>query len=272
MHRIIKFLVVLCFFSLPSQYSFSQSDTSPENDKIEVMVLGTFHFDNPNRDVIKTNGIDVLEDNYQQEIASVVDNLSDFEPTKVAVEVRPDRFPKVDSSYQAYLEGNHKLSRSELQQLGFRLGKQFGHKTLYGIDQDGKFPFEEVLNYAKEHNSDFVDYFNEVQQKIPQQRDSLYKHETIGGMLRFQNEKQNLSEQRNYYAQTAEVAADSTFEGAKLVAEWHKRNIKIFGRLSKIAEPGDRVIVIFGSGHAPLIRYFVESSADMELISPLDYL
>ena len=55
-------------------------------------------------------------------------------------------------------------------------------------------------------------------------------------------------------------------------SKWHKRNIRIFANLARIAEPGDRIIVIFGSGHSPLLRYFVESHAQMKLVEPNDYL
>ncbi|MDZ7690172.1 MAG: DUF5694 domain-containing protein [Balneolaceae bacterium] len=107
---------------------------------------------------------------------------------------------------------------------------------------------------------------------IKRSHDSLYSNSTIREILRSNNQEEYLGRQRNYYAQTAAVGADTTWVGSNLVTEWHRRNIRIFGHLAKITNPDDRVIVIFGSGHAPLLRYFVESSQDMELIDPLDYL
>ena len=78
--------------------------------------------------------------------------------------------------------------------------------------------------------------------------------------------------QRGFYARTAAIGNDSTDVEANLVAHWHRRNIEIFSELARKAESGDRIIVIFGAGHAPLLRYFVKNSPRMEFVDPLDYL
>lgn len=264
-------LVMLILWAAPHDH-YAQEGEDRENQPIEVMILGSAHFGNPGQDVINVDFPDVFKPKYQQQIGRIVDSLSVFSPTKIAVEVRPDYEPKFDSLYKAYLNGSHDLSRNERQQLGFRLAKRFSHEQLYSIDHEGKFPFGEVIKYAKEHEPDFVEYFESVRQQIKSREDSLYSEATLREILRELNSSSSLGTQRNYYAQTAPVGADTTWVGADLVAKWHHRNIKIFGHLSKIAEAGDRIVVIFGAGHAPLLRYFVESDADMKLIEPNDYL
>ncbi|MDZ7690173.1 MAG: DUF5694 domain-containing protein [Balneolaceae bacterium] len=144
------------------QKVFAQNGTTPPDEKAEVMILGTSHFDNPGQDVINVTFPDVLKPKYQRQIARVIDSLSTFEPTKVAIEARESFEADVDSMYQRYRKGNHELTRNERQQLGFRLGKRFNHSQLYAIDHDGKFPFREVLAYAKKHNTEFVEYFKKT--------------------------------------------------------------------------------------------------------------
>ena len=46
--------------------------------------------------------------------------------------------------------------------------------------------------------------------------------------------------------------------GADLNAAWYLRNAKIFAKLTQIAQPGDRVLVVFGAGHAFWLRHFAE--------------
>jgi Family of unknown function (DUF5694) len=48
--------------------------------------------------------------------------------------------------------------------------------------------------------------------------------------------------------------------GADLNAAWYHRNAKIFAKLTQIARPGDRVLVVFGSGHAFWLRHFAVPS------------
>ncbi|MDZ7721071.1 MAG: DUF5694 domain-containing protein [Balneolaceae bacterium] len=241
-------------------------------EEIEVMILGTSHFGNPGQDVINIKFPDVLEPKYQAQIDQVIDSLSEFQPTKIALEARPDYKPEIDSMYSAYLAGNHSLSRNERQQLGFRLAGEFNHDQVYSIDHDGDFPFQTVLDFAKEHQPEFVDQFQKLSEYVENRNQELVSSNTIPEILRKKNSPEYLAVQRHFYALTASVGNDTTFVGADLVSEWHERNIKIFSSLSQITKPGDRIIVIFGSGHAPLLRYFVESDLQMKLVEPNDYL
>lgn len=241
-------------------------------EKAEVMILGTSHFGNPGQDVINTTFPDVKQPRYQRQILAVVDSLLAFRPTKVALEARPDYRAALDSMYRAWREDTHELTRNERQQLGFRIAGEREHDRLYGIDYEGEFPFKKVVAYAKQHEPDFLRYFEKVRDRIESVDDTLYANATIREILRYKNSSENLAWQRDYYARTASVGDDSSWVGVDLVTEWHRRNIQIFAKLARITEPGDRVIVIFGSGHAPLLRYFVESSRRMELVDPLDYL
>ena len=251
----------------------SNAQNLPETgEKARVMIIGTTHFGNPGQDVINTKFPDVLKPKYQRQIEDVIDSLAEFAPTKIGLEARPDYKAEFDSMYQAYMAGTHQLTRNERQQLGFRLAKRFDHPQVYSIDHDGEFPFEEVLQHAKKHDSGFMKFFKETREYIETKHTSVNNTRTIRGILRYHNGSENLAMQRDFYARTAAVGNDTTWPGVDLVSKWHRRNIKIFGHLARITEPGDRVVVIFGSGHAPLLRYFVKSSRSMELVDPLDYL
>ncbi len=264
--------VILLFSNLLARQSTLAQVPVDHQEEIEVMILGTSHFGNPGQDVINIKFPDVLQPKYQDQINKVIKNLSEFQPTKIALEATPDYKAKIDSMYNAYLEGTHSLSRNERQQLGFRLAGEFNHEQVYSIDHDGEFPFQSVLDFAKEHQPEFVEQFQKLSKYVENRNQSLVSNSTIREILQKKNSPEYLAVQRHFYAETASVGNDKTFVGAKLVSEWHERNIKIFSSLSQIAEPGDRIIVIFGSGHAPLLRYFVESDLQMKLVEPNDYL
>ena len=265
------FASILAFTLLTAHHTYAQPFLDNQ-EKIEVMILGTMHFGNPGQDVINFQFPDVLQPEYQAQIESVTENLGRFQPTKIALEARPNYKPALDSMYAAYLNGTHSLTRNERQQLGFRLAKQFGHQQVYSIDHDGEFPFQAVLEFAEDHQPGFIEEFQEIREYVETTRNELIQHSTISEILRENNSAEDGALQRHFYAMTAAVGNDTTFVGTNLVTKWHERNIKIFATLSQIAEPGDRIIVIFGSGHAPLLRYFVESDLRMELVNPLDYL
>lgn len=57
-----------------------------------------------------------------------------------------------------------------------------------------------------------------------------------------------------------------------MVAQYHKRNLRIFANIEAVAEAGDRVLVIFGAEHMPYLRPLVEASPQMKFVTPLRYL
>ena len=70
----------------------------------------------------------------------------------------------------------------------------------------------------------------------------------------------------------APIAQDDNYAGADMVGTWYTRNIRIFANLNRIAEAGDRIFVVYGQGHIPILRDLVESSPLFCLVDPLPYL
>ena len=60
--------------------------------------------------------------------------------------------------------------------------------------------------------------------------------------------------------------------GADLNAMWYLRNAKIFGKLMQVAKPGDRVLVVYGSGHSYWLRHFASEVPGYRNVDPLPYL
>jgi hypothetical protein len=69
-----------------------------------------------------------------------------------------------------------------------------------------------------------------------------------------------------------EVGADSPFVGLEPTAKLYRRNLRIFANLTRIAEPGDRILIIYGASHAHFFRDFIASHPRMTVVDPLDYL
>ena len=61
--------------------------------------------------------------------------------------------------------------------------------------------------------------------------------------------------------------------GARLAADWYRRNLFMFSHVADLArQPGDRILVLVGAGHRPLLRQFITESPDLEYVDPLPYL
>src|ERR1700722_19370339 len=139
MRRIFLILVV---------FSMSLTSRAQLSARPEILVLGTYHMSNPGRDLHNMQADNVLSPKRQQEIAQLIELLKKFQPTKIAIEAEFGS-QRVGREYSDYLAGKYTLSPNEIDQIGYRLAKELGHRAVYAVDVDGDFPYYRVLNYAK---------------------------------------------------------------------------------------------------------------------------
>lgn len=238
----------------------------------EVLILGTYHFANPGLDVVQTEVADILSPGKQAEVEGVVESLAAFRPTKIAVEVRAPAVARFDSLYDAYRAGRHTLSRNERQQLGFRLAARFDHPRLYGIDHEGDFPFDSLMSYAQARDPEFVAWVQARLGEIGAVMTRQQRENTLAEILRMQNQPDSIARGHGIYVVMSGVGAGDTYIGADLLSSWYERNIRTFADLRALAEPGDRILVIFGAGHAAILRDLVRADPALRLVEANDYL
>ncbi len=240
------------------------------DDTVSVMIVGTFHMSNPGHDMHNVQVDDVLAAKRQTEIAAVTDALAGFHPTMVAVEWPADL---TDQRYDAFLKGTLAPSHNEVVQLGFRLARTAGLKSVAGIDVDGDFPYEPVMTYAKAHGlSGLLDQANAEIESYVQAQDAKLKSGTIGAALRFVNDPALLVHGNGFYRNMLKVGGGTDQPGAELLTQWSKRNYLICANLMQRAKAGDHVVVFYGSGHAFLLRQCVSEMPGYRLVEPNDYL
>jgi len=257
---------------LPAQAPIAKPAAQAPTPPIRVMVLGVFHFANPNADYAQFQGTDVLRPTRQREIEAIVAQLARFAPTKIALERVPDEADSINADYQRYRAGTFPLSRNEIHQLGFRLAAQLHHTQLFPVDFRLGMRIDSVMAYAQLHDTAFVTRFKATVAGVVQLLDRMQREETIGANLRFMNDPVNILRAHQPYADMTTVGAGDTYIGARIVADWYARNLHIFANLANIAHPGDRVLLIIGMGHTPILRELIRSHPAMQLVEPLDYL
>ena len=234
--------------------------------RAEVLVLGVYHMANPGRDIFNMKADDVLAPKRQAEIAELVAVLKKFSPTKVAVEA--DFYDEsVTKRYADYVAGRHELSRNETEQLGFRLAKELGHKAVYPVDVDGDFPFLRLMNYAKgAGRSQELDALRaEVGAMVKAQDEYLAAHSVLETLL-YMNADEKVARDVGFYYRQAHVGEPGDWAGADLVADWFRRNVRIYANLASLAgSPNERVLAIFGAGHLGWLRQNVANDPTLRL-------
>jgi len=255
-----KIFLLLSLLAIPTD-SWAQSETRPE-----ILVLGTYHMANPGHDIHNMQADDVLAPKRQQEIVQLAEVLKRFHPTKIAIEAGFGS-QRVAKEYSDYLSGKYTLDRNEIDQIGYRLAKELGHKTVYPIDVDGDFPWQRVVNYAKANGiSARFDSINAgVETMVKEQGDFLASH-TVLETLQFMNADSRAARDVGVYFALVRFGEPFEYAGSDLVAAWYQRNIRIYRNIvALIDSPNEKILVLYGSGHLGWLRQDVADDPGVRL-------
>ena len=237
-----------------------------------IMVLGTAHLANNNRDVLRTEVDDVMSPTRQAEIEAVVEALARWRPTRIAVEIKATDQAALDRRYAGYRAGTYDLTASEIDQIGLRLAARLGHDRVYGVDWNDMPPGEEADYNWIEGAEAAGEQARLAEMRDPargQRLTDFVQSRPIPEWLAVMNTPEYLLGMHRIYYDYALLGGPGINQGANWVGAWHGRNLKIFANLVRLADdPGERVLVIYGAGHAFLLNRFAEESGAFNVERP----
>jgi uncharacterized protein DUF5694 len=241
----------------------------------EVMILGTYHMANPGRDLHNIKSDDVLLPKHQRELADIASALAKFKPTKVVVE-SPARNGSADKveKYHDYLNNKLADSRNEIVQIGFRLAQSMNLPEVWGIDVEADFPYEAVKKFADTHPplGERLDAMSAGVERMLDGLNRVLKNGTIAQGLRYMNEPTRISEGNEFYSSMLLFGKGVEQPGLTLLDAWQARNNAICSRLVQLARRDDRIVVVYGAGHAYLLRECVREMPGYKLVDANDWL
>jgi hypothetical protein len=252
--------------------------------RTSILVLGTFHFQDAGLDEYKPRfRVDVMSAERQRELAELLSLLSRFQPTKIAVEWREERQAALDSAYQAYRTESRPLAAHEIHQIGFRLAGSLGHDRLYAIDAAARW-YDLAMNTdtlvarARRFGQDDLLRRGQAWDAYYQQRytgeDSIKTVMSLRNYLLRINSAEALRESHGAYLNgTVEVGGRGDYSGADMRSAWYNRNLRMFTNLLRMqSDREERILLIVGAGHAPLLRHFIENAPELRLVLPETWL
>jgi hypothetical protein len=76
-----------------------------------------------------------------------------------------------------------------------------------------------------------------------------------------------------YFYSFVPLVEGDNYAGADMVNTWYHRNLRIFSNLHQITESDqDRILVVYGQGHVPLLKQFANDSPYFKVEDVLKYL
>ncbi len=252
-------ITALCLLVAMPVAGRAQQATPGAEPLARVMLLGLFHFHNPGLDAVKYEPVDVMKPGQQEYLVGLSERLARFAPTRVLLEYPPADDEVMNQRYADFLAGRFELGRNEIYQLGFRVARLMGHRRVHGIDAQAPPAEPKLWSYLSEQ----PEGLGRLEQVITAESERLQRmHDalTLREILAMSNSVEEDRRNKGFYMLLNPVAADGgLFHGADASADWWHRNLRMYALIQSHAQPGERVLVIAGSGHTAILRDFLRS-------------
>lgn len=278
MNRTLAHLSVIAALVLAAPASAKPAAPSAP-PPVEVMVLGTYHFANPGLDVVNARSDDPTTPQRQRELAALAEAIAKFRPTRVMVEAETAG-PAFDvSAYRGFTPDKLLSERNETVQIGYRIARRMGLASVQGIDETGGpgepdyFPMDRVQAWAEKHGkaAELGAMFGQVEAEAKAFEDAQAS-ESIPQLLMRHNAPGRLLSGNDLYLGLLRFGDATDQPGPELNAYWYMRNAKIFAKLQLASRPGDRVLVVYGSGHGYWLRQLAGSAPGYRSVDVMPYL
>lgn len=246
---------------------------------VDVMFVGAYHFDNPGLDLNNIKVDSVLTPAKQAELERVAAALARFRPTHVMVEMQSEAPDFAVAEYDRFTPAMLAKDSNEIVQIGYRIARAAGVKTVNGIDEQPKagepdyFPYDKVqATAAKFGQTAQLEALNTPIAAWSKRFEADQKTLSVAQMLMQVNDPAGIQGNMDSYYGLLPLGDRDEQTGADLNAAWYLRNAKIFGKLMQVAKPGDRVLVVYGGGHGYWLRHFASQVPGYRNVDVMPYL
>ncbi|MEQ9660802.1 DUF5694 domain-containing protein [Fulvivirga sp.] len=286
MKHILSLLSILTLFGCansPEPIELNSEENSPESQfktyssiaKVKVMVVGTYHF-------AQEKDRNELSQENQKQINKIIDALSEFKPTKVIIEMRPEfkkRYSQMYSKYKASQLSIDTLA-NEIFQLGFKTAHKMNHDSIYFFDNQPDFigslegfTFEGFAQYADSADAGFYDIYKTLIIENFEYNEKLLKSQSLYDEIKLRNspQMQTFNIER-MHAYEVRAGINDNWIGADWLGRWYQRNIRMMAHLLKIYEPDDRLLIVVGDNHKWVLEQLMNNTPDFEVVSSFEYL
>ena len=249
-------------------------------EKVNVILIGTYHFNNPGNDASKNVERNILSENDQLGLEEITDAIvRKHKPDQMFVESAFSKRGHLNELYQLYLNNQYNRYTDTLQnkrykryyiegetfQLAFRLARKSGHREVFSIDTMIPMRFDLLL---KELSADLKKEFDTKLAESTKRGNKVLEKEKLKDVFLGLNEDDALAKNKGVYLSLInKVGIQNDYFGAKLVSDWFKRNLMIYANFqSQLKKTTKTAVILVGTGHAAILKDFLKHDDHFNLI------
>ena len=273
MKKIVNIGILIVFVACSENRTEEKtiSEDAQNQSEMDVLLLGTFHFANfnpeNNGDVLEVNVPDVLTDENQKELEKIANVISEFKPDKIFLEYPYSKQNQLDSTYNKFDTTDYsQAKRSEIVQLGFRVGKILKHRQVFAMDYSTNFPYDSLVDQMeKAKQFDLIEKDSLELERIENIENEMFaSNKLLSEILFYNNEEENRKSDINWYLSVAnQGGVKGNFVGSYLASEWYRRNLYMYSIIQKTVDKNDKKIMILaGASHIGMFKDFIDKNPE----------
>lgn len=270
MKRLLLSFLIMTLFACNSE---SKVDTKKKaeikksnTDKIRVLNFGSVHLSGSTD--AHSSITDVNNPKVKADIKKIVDQLVKFKPTIICVEIPPESTEFINETYQKYItDQTNRINYSEeVNVIGLEVARLSGTKKIYGIDNPIGFDYPSLIEMANKNSSDSLYVQNIMDSYETLNKKPLFEQFSIVNTKKYKMETFDL------YNFLATMHNPNNFEGSDIIAEFYKRNLRMYTNFSDIPlTKNDRVLIIMGATHTAYFDIFIGNSPKYIMENTAEY-
>ncbi len=256
--------------------------------KKEILLIGTFHFNNPGADIAQVKNFDIMNKKTQNELEVIANKISAYKPDKIFVEWEYNKQARLDTLYDLYINNkyfsyvearypkNTFYQQNETFQLAFKAANKCKLLKVYGVDyRQTNFPFDSLMLAIDKANQAILKKEIEATLKAYEEKENQDrgKLSLTQLLLNLNKKKYRNFDIGSYITLFNKAGGQDNFVGAYLVSEWYRRNLYIYSLIQKITESNDkRVMVLLGASHIAMLKEFIKLDRNFKVVELKDIL
>ncbi|MBQ0786696.1 MAG: hypothetical protein KBT69_04295 [Oceanihabitans sp.] len=257
-----KLILSILIFTLFACNSESKVEVKKENktnknntDKVRVLNFGSVHLSGSTD--AHSSISDVSNPKVKADIKKIVDQLVKFNPTIICVEIPPESTEFINQTFQKYkVDQSNRINYSEeVNVIGLEVARLSGTKKIYGIDNPIGFDYPSLIEMANKNSSDSL-----YTQNIMDSYETINKKPLLEQFTEINTTKYKM-QTFDLYNFLATMHSPNNFEGSDIIADFYKRNLRMYTSFSDIPlTKKDRVLIIMGATHTAYFDIFIGNS------------